>query len=169
MNWFTLSKTDTKPSDSQMSFILADETSFYQRFEQDLLEATKEVIIESPFVTIAKLRSLKPIFELLINKGVKVFVITRHPDEHDALMAEQSEVVIRFFERIGVQVLMCRDHHRKIAMIDRRIVWKGSLNILSHRNTREFMEREENEQKAGMLFKFLKYDRISEINNHLLY
>ena len=169
MNWFTPSKMDTKPSDSQMSFILADETTFYHRFEQDLLEATKEVIIESPFITVAKLRSLKPVFELLINKGVKVFVITRHPEEHDALMAEQSEAGIRFFEKLGVQVLMCRDHHRKIAMIDRRIIWKGSLNILSHRNTREFMEREENEQKAEVLFTFLKYDQISEINNHLLY
>lgn len=169
MNWFTPSKTDTKPSDSQMSFILADETSFYQRFERDLLEATKEVIIESPFITVTKLRSLKPTFELLINKGVKVFVITRHPDEHDSLMAEQSEAGIRFFERIGVQVLMCRDHHRKIAIVDRRIIWKGSLNILSHRNSREFMEREENMQKAEVLFAFLKYDKISEITNDLLY
>ena len=169
MSWLTPSKTDTKPSDSQMSFILTDEKSFYHRFEQDLLEATKEVIIESPFITIARLRSLKPVFELLINQGVKIFVITRHPEEHDTLMAEQSEAGIRFFEKLGVQVLMCRDHHRKIAMVDRRIIWKGSLNILSHRNTREFMEREKNKQKAEILFKFLKYDQISEINNHLLY
>jgi hypothetical protein len=169
MNWFTPSKTDTKPSDSQMSFILADETSFYHRFERDLLEATKEVVIESPFITVAKLRSLKAIFESLISRGVKVFVITRHPEEHDALMAEQSEAGIRFFEKIGVQVLMCHDHHRKIAMVDRRIIWKGSLNILSHRNTREFMEREENEQKAEILFKFLKYNQVSEITSHLLY
>lgn len=169
MNWFTPSKMDTKPSDSQMNFILADEKSFYHRFERDLREAKKEVIIESPFITITKLRSLKPIFESLINRGVKVFVITRHPEEHDALMAAQSEAGIRFFEKLGVQVLMCRDHHRKIAMVDRRIIWKGSLNILSHRNTREFMEREENTQKAEILFTFLKYDQISEINNHLLY
>ncbi len=169
MNWLIPSKMDTKPPDSQMSFILADEKSFYHRFEQDLLEASEEVIIESPFIIIAKLRSLKPVFESLINKGVKVFVITRHPNEHDELMAEQSEAGIRFFENLGVQVFMCKDHHRKIAMVDRRIIWKGSLNILSHRNTREFMEREENKQKAEILFKFLKYDQISEINNHLLY
>ena len=49
MNWFPTSKKDTKPSDSQMSFILADETSFYHRFERDLLEAKKEVIIENSF------------------------------------------------------------------------------------------------------------------------
>lgn len=169
MSWFHTSKTDSKPSDSQMSFILADEKSFYHSFERDLREAKKEVIIESPFITIAKLRSFKSIFESLINRGVKVFVITRHPEEHDELMAEQSEAGIRFFEGIGVQVLMCKSHHRKIAMIDREIIWKGSLNILSHRNSREFMEREENKQKAEVLFKFLKYDQISEINNHLLY
>lgn len=170
MKWLTKSRMDTQSTDFQTaSYILTDENSFYYRFEQDLNQAKQEVIIESPFMTVPKIRSLKSIFESLIKRDIKVFVITRHPEEHGALMAEQSEAGIRFFERIGVQVLMCKSHHRKIAMIDREIIWKGSLNILSHRNSREFMEREENKQKAGVLFKFLKYDQISEINNHLLY
>jgi len=54
-------------------------------------------------------------------------------------------------------------------MVDRRVVWKGSLNILSQGNSREFMEREENKEKAEALFKFLKYDRVSFIKKHLLY
>jgi len=151
------------------TYILADENSFYYRFERDLLEAKKEVIIESPFITIPKMRTLKPIFESLIKKNVAVFIITRHPEEHDPLMAEQSEAGIQFFESIGVHVLMNKTHHRKIAMIDRKIVWKGSLNILSHRNSREFMEREEDVQKAKALFQFLKYGQVGDIKNHLLY
>ena len=151
------------------TYILADENSFYYRFERDLLEAKNEVIIESPFITVPRVRSLKPIFESLVKRKVKVFIITRHPEEHDPLMAEQSEAGIRFFESLGIQVLMNKTHHRKIAMIDRKIVWKGSLNILSHRNSREFMEREEDVQKAKTLFQFLKYGQVSDIKNHLLY
>ena len=170
MNWLHTSTDDAlSPNFQATSYILSDEKNFYYNFERDLLEAKKEVIIESPFITISKVRSLKSIFELLIKRDTKVFVITRHPEEHSASMTEQSEAGIRFFESIGVQVLMCKSHHRKIAMIDREIIWKGSLNILSHRNSREFMEREENKQKAEVLFKFLKYDQISEINNHLVY
>jgi len=40
---------------------------------------SKEVIIESPFVSTKRMRNLRPIFEKLINRGVKVFVFTRDP------------------------------------------------------------------------------------------
>jgi hypothetical protein len=150
-------------------YILTDEKSFYYRFEKDLLEAKHEVIIESPFITVPKMKSLKPMFLSLIQRRVGVFIITRHPQEHDEVMADHSEAGISFLEENGIQVFMCANHHRKIAMIDRRIVWKGSLNILSHRSTHEFMERENDSMKAKTLFSFLKYDRIREINNHLLY
>ena len=158
-----------KNASQTATYILADENSFYYRFERDLLEAKNEVIIESPFITVPRVRSLKPIFESLVKRKVKVFIITRHPKEHNSLMAEQSEAGIRFFESLGIQVLMNKTHHRKIAMIDRKIVWKGSLNILSHRNSREFMEREEDAQKAKALFQFLKYAQVSDIKNHLLH
>jgi len=158
-----------KNTSQTVTYILTDENSFYYRFERDLREAKKEVIIESPFITIPKIRSLKPIFESLVKRKVEVFIITRHPEEHDPLMDERSEAGIQFFEGLGVQVLMNKTHHRKIAMIDRKIVWKGSLNILSHRNSREFMEREEEEQKVKALFSFLKYDQVNDINNNLLY
>lgn len=170
MNWLTKSPMNTKPLDSQTTtYILTDENSFYHRFAQDLLEAKHEVIIESPFITVPKMWSLKPMFERLVARGVTVIIITRHPEEHDSIMAEQSEVGIQYFEKLGIQVLLCKSHHRKLAMIDRTVIWKGSLNILSHRSSREFMEREENKQKAEGLFTFLKYDQISDIKKHLLY
>jgi len=156
---------------SQSSFhrtanvILSDENTFYYRFERDLAQAKHEVIIESPFITVPKLRALKSSFESLMKRKIAVFVITRHPEEHDSFMAEQAEAGIQYFEKIGVQVFMSRTHHRKLAMIDRRIVWKGSLNILSHKNSRELMEREDDEMKAKALFTFLKYDQIKDIQN----
>lgn len=150
-------------------YILADENTFYYQFSRDLYLAKQEVIIESPFITTKKLESLKSIFETLVSKSVKVFVITRDPSEHDYVMSNQSELAIHYFESLGVQVLLSKSHHRKIAMIDRKVIWKGSLNILSHRSSREFMEREEDIQKAKQLFSFLNYDKVSDINNHLLY
>ena len=154
-------------SDSRQTanVILSDENTFYYKFERDLAQAKHEVIIESPFITVPKLRALKSSFESLINRKIAVFVITRHPEEHELFMAEQSEAGIQYFERIGVQVLMSKTHHRKLAMIDRRIVWKGSLNILSHKNSRELMEREDDHKKAKALFTFLKYNQVKEFQN----
>lgn len=170
MSWFNKSKLDTPPSITQCtSYILTDENSFYHQFTQDLLKVKQEIIIESPYITIPRLRSLRRHFELLIQRGVAIFIITRAPKEHTKQMSEQSEAGIRYFEALGAQVLLCQAHHRKLAMIDRNIVWKGSLNILSQGNSREFMEREENKEKTEVLFKFLKYDQISCIKKRLIY
>jgi len=43
--------------------ILSDENTLYYKFERDLAQAKHEVIIESPFITVPKLRNLKQTFE----------------------------------------------------------------------------------------------------------
>ena len=165
MNW--LNRTQN-PSQVMTNSILADEKSFYHKFTQDLTEAKQEVIIESPFITVPRLATLKPVLERLIQKGVEVFIVTKYPNEHDELMSEQAEVGIRYFEALGGQVLLCKGHHRKLAIIDRNVVWKGSLNILSQTNSREVMEREENKEKAEIYFKFLKYDQVKFFRKSLI-
>ncbi len=141
MSWFQKPKLVQQSIPDAVS-ILHDEKTFYKQFTHDLLEARQEVIIESPFITYRRLELLKPVFEKLISRGVEVFVMTRHPHEHDIDMAEQAEAGIRYFEGLGVQVLLCDgNHHRKLAMIDREILWEGSLNILSQSHSREFMRR----------------------------
>lgn len=99
MNWFKKPKTNTQSSPEWTSSILTDEKSFYYRFSQDLLEAKQEVIIESPYVTISRLRSLKPVFELLIERGVTIFIFTKPPEEQNEVMSKQSEAGIRYFEQ----------------------------------------------------------------------
>ena len=55
MNQLDSSPKCIQSSDFQTSkYILTDEKSFYYRFEEDLFEAKREVIIESPFITIPK-------------------------------------------------------------------------------------------------------------------
>ena len=69
----------------------------------------------------------------------------------------QSEDAISSFERMGVQVLLCiGNHHRKLAILDRKILWEGSLNILSQTHSREIMRRIENQEFTMEMFNFLK-------------
>jgi phosphatidylserine/phosphatidylglycerophosphate/cardiolipin synthase-like enzyme len=149
------------PSPEVIASQLFDETTFYQKLIQDLRESTNEVIIESPFITIERTLTLLPVFKHLVEKSVQLFVITRNPSEHDVNMSDQAEQVIQTFESLGIQVILCPgNHHRKIAMIDRHIVWEGSLNILSNSSSREIMRRIESNTLALDTFKFLKYERI---------
>lgn len=152
---------DTQPQELFLSSLYSENT-FYNQFIADLQSATNEFIIESPFITIKRLNSLQSIFSQLKSKNVSIFIITRDPSEHDKKMAIQSELGIRWFENMGIQVLLeDGGHHRKLAMIDKRITYEGSLNILSQSQSREFMRRIENEVLTKELFQFLHYDRFS--------
>ena len=140
---------------------LYDEKTFYGQFIKDLLHCHAEVIIESPFITTSRMQVLYPIFEVLIRKGVKVYVVTRDPRDHTGVYKDQSELEIQRFERLGVQAFLCvGNHHRKLAILDRKILWEGSLNILSQIKSREIMRRFDSEQTALEMFTFLKFSRF---------
>jgi len=140
---------------------LYDEKTFYGVFLSDLKTCRHEVFIESPYITTKRAEMLTPLFRALLSKGVKIYVMTRDPKEHEEKMEYQSEDAISQFERMGVQVLLCiGNHHRKLAIIDRKILWEGSLNILSQTNSREIMRRINNEKLAIQMFDFLKLGRF---------
>lgn len=140
---------------------LYDETTFYKQFTQDLLRCTSEVVVESPFIARERAGKLYPVFEKLVARGVKVYVFTRDPKEHDEHMEVQSESEIQRYEALGVQVFLCTgNHHRKLAILDRKVLWEGSLNILSQAKSREIMRRIEDETIAVEMFNFLNLGRF---------
>jgi len=140
---------------------LYDEKSFYQAFLRDLEGSRNEVIIESPYITSKRAEMLIPVFDTLLSRGVKIYVMTRDPQEHEESMEYQSEEAISQFERMGVQVLLCvGNYHRKLAILDRKILWEGSLNILSQGYSREIMRRIENKQLSLEMFDFLKLQKF---------
>lgn len=140
---------------------LFDENTFYQKFTNDLLNSSKEVIIESPYITTERMKMLKPVFEELVSRGVKIYVLTRDPKEHNENLEVQSENEIHYFEVLGIQVLLCiGNHHRKLAILDRKILWEGSLNILSQIKSREIMRRIDNKKLTVEMFNFLRFEEF---------
>ena len=98
---------------------LYNEITFYSQFTLDLLNAREEVIIESPFITIKRLKMLKNVFAKLIERNDQIFIFTKDPLEQDKTMEKQSEAGISYFEELGAQVLLVKgSHHRKLAIID---------------------------------------------------
>lgn len=140
---------------------LFDEKTFYEVFVRDLLSCKDEVIIESPFITSERMKMMYPVFEKLIKRDVNVYVATRDPNEHSNGFDQQSEYEIKRFERLGVHVLLCiGNHHRKLAILDKRILWEGSLNILSQTQSREIMRRINSKKHAVEMFTFLKFASV---------
>lgn len=147
---------------SLLSSKLFDEETFYKAFIRDIRECKEEVIIESPYMTFKRVSTLLPVLPKLIEKGIKVYLITRDPKEHDSIMRAQSNSIISALQELGIEVFFCvGTHHRKLAIIDRKILWEGSLNNLSQSQSREIMRRIESKALALEMFNFLKLANIT--------
>jgi len=139
---------------------LHNEKTFYQSFINDLEVCQKEVIIESPFITTQRINILWPTLKRLYSRGVKIYIITRDPKEHNQEYEDQSETEIKAFESLGIQVFLSNgNHHRKLAIIDRRVLWEGSLNILSQTKSKEIMRRLDGGGFARDMFNFLNFKK----------
>jgi len=150
-----------KHSPELVSSKLYDNYTFYKQFIKDLKSSSHEVIVESPYITSTRMYSLSPLFRSLVNKKVKCYIITRDPNDHDISMKQQAENEIRKFQTIGVQVILTNEYsHRKLAIIDRKVLWEGSLNILSQTCSQEIMRRIESEKQAQNCFEFVKYGKF---------
>lgn len=139
---------------------LFDENTFYQAFMKDLKNCQSELLIECPFITQRRAQYFLPMLEKLKQRKVRVVLNTRDPHEHDdQYRRDEAYRAIAVLQQIGVHVLYTCGHHRKVAIIDRSIMYEGSLNILSQNNSAEIMRRVESAQLAWQMIGFLELDK----------
>lgn len=124
-----------------LSSKLYDNDNFYAVFTKDLNLARNYIIIESPFITTKRMHEILPILIKLRRRDITIVINTRNPDEHNAQYEAQALVAIDSLQRIGIKVLYTVKHHRKMAIIDGKLLWEGSLNILSQSDSCEIMRR----------------------------
>lgn len=140
---------------------LYDETTFYPAFLKDLQKCQSEVIIESPFVTNRRLAELFPALKKLKGRGVRVAIVTKDPREHEKDYCREDAIdALASLQRLGIQVIYANDHHRKVAILDRKVLYEGSLNILSQYDSREIMRRIESVAMSWQLVRFIGADRL---------
>jgi phosphatidylserine/phosphatidylglycerophosphate/cardiolipin synthase-like enzyme len=157
---FRLRKTqytsDAALSDSR----LYDQDTFYSAFINDLKKAKSQVIIESPFITTKRMIVLLPMFRALTKRGVQLVINTKPLDEHESEYQWQAEQAIVELQRLGAVVLFTGGHHRKLVVIDKSILYEGSLNILSQNDSCEIMRRVYSEQLANQMLAFLHLEKF---------
>lgn len=148
-----------KPVDLLASTLFNEET-FYQAFQKDLNKTTHEVVIESPFITNRRLALLLPLLQKLKDRRVRVIINTRDPKElDDKYHRSDAHKAVSKLQTSGIQVLYTAGHHRKIVIIDRQILYEGSLNVLSQNDSCEVMRRIESSSLAWEMARFIKIDK----------
>lgn len=142
---------------------LFDHNTFYQAFLADLQHAKRQVIIESPFVTGRRVSRLLPAIRRLRRRDVTVVINTKPIYEQDPELQIQVKDYLSRLDQMGVKILLTGGHHRKLAVIDRQIVWEGSLNILSQYDSCEIMRRIYSEQLANQTIEFLHIEKFTVV------
>lgn len=134
--------------------------NFYSAFFADILNAKKEIVIFSPFISEKQIDNFIHIFKLLKIKGIKIIIFTRPAVNQGGMPREDVENLIESIQKEDILVNTKRyNMHEKVSIIDNTVVWMGSLNILSHRDTSEIMYRLEGRRIADELLRNFYVDR----------
>ena len=143
----------TAPDSIDMIF---DKSNFSPVYINDLLAAKKEILIVSPFVTRKRTVQMMPHIEAALRNRASVTVVTRPVEDYRTKDTALLQGTLDLLQNAGVS-LICRPNiHQKFAVIDRGIVWYGSINLLSFGGAEESMMRLESPNIANELLKILE-------------
>lgn len=127
--------------DSRIQRLITTQDRFFPLLYQDLLQARRRIIIFSAFMTQERISTLSPQLQAALERGVQVFIVTKSLEERGRGDRGLYRTLEQTLKSWGVTIIHKRAMHEKLVIIDEDILWTGSLNPLSFRNTQEIMER----------------------------
>ncbi len=133
--------------------IIFDKSNFLPVYMNDIVNASREILIVSPFVT--RKRSLQMLQNLTVAIGnnVKVIGVTRPAKDFKDRDTVALQGTMEMLKGACVRIAYKSKIHQKFAVIDQRVVWYGSINLLSFGSAEESIMRLESSNIANELIK----------------
>lgn len=139
-----------------LSNIIFDQRSFLPVYKNDLINAAGEIIIASPYLSKKHAAENLKYLQSALSKNVNVTVVTRSFQELDGKNRAAIEKTIGSIKAVGINVVCEPKLFQKFAVIDKRIVWYGSINLLGFGKTEESIMRLESPYIASELLGYTK-------------
>jgi phosphatidylserine/phosphatidylglycerophosphate/cardiolipin synthase-like enzyme len=136
--------------------IIFDSASFLPVFTADLLAAKREIVIVSPSLTRKHVLIMTDVLEKCILTGVKVTVITRPTGDYKEREVGRVSGLLSFLGNKDIAVVEKSKVHQKFAIIDGRIAWYGSIDLLSFGDAQESIMRLDSATVAGELLSVMR-------------
>ena len=121
--------------------IVVTQKSFFRYLRADLANARSRVVMYSPFITESRLTQLEPQLRAAIERGVRVYIVTKPHCDRTQREIQQYQKLENALTDWGAIIVHKQRMHEKLIFIDDAILWEGSLNPLSFKDTEEHMER----------------------------
>lgn len=120
-------------------------------FATDLGDAATDILIVSPFLKMARIKAMLPVLGKAAASGVPVTVCTKPVEDYRAEQQTAVERSIALLTGSRVTVETQNDLQHRYTVIDRSIVWYGSIDYLSYSAKGAGVLRFENADIAGEL------------------
>ncbi len=140
--------------DQAPASIIFDKDNFLPVFSSDVRNAKREIVIVSPFVSQWRSNQMLPLLQEAINNKIKVIILTRPAESF-----KNKEEIKPVFEKLKeehISLIFQSGIHQKFAVIDHKISWYGSINLLSYGRSQESMMRIESGHIAGELLRSME-------------
>ncbi|MGD9825033.1 MAG: DEAD/DEAH box helicase family protein [Desulfobacter sp.] len=128
--------------------IIFNKDNFFPVYLQDIAMTSKRLLIVSPFVTKKRMLQMTEHFSVILKKQVEVSIITRPACDFKEDRRTSLEQIFKAVEESGVRLIFRSHIHQKFAIIDDKITWYGSINLLSFGYSEESIMRLESSSIA---------------------
>ena len=95
----------------------------------------------SPRLNTEKVKHIISVLSENQKMGVKVTIVTWHPDSYKYGRDEVRMNLLEMLRRAGVEIRLVEDNCEHFAVIDKEIVWYGSVNLLSKEDAEDNLMR----------------------------
>jgi len=136
--------------------IIFDKDNFLPVFNQDINTAKREIIIVSPFVRKMRTLHMKKHLKVAFDKKIRVLIVTRPKEDFKSKDYATIQRALDLLTDSGTSVVFKSNIHQKFAVMDQKIVWYGSINLLSYGSAQESIMRIESANIANELVKSIE-------------
>ena len=136
--------------------IIFDKDNFLPVFSHDIAGAKKEILIVSPFVRKRRALQMVQHLKIALDKKIRVIVVTRPIEDFKAKDRIALQRILDLLKGNEISVVFKSNIHQKFAIMDQKIVWYGSINLLSYGSAQESIMRIESPNIANELIKSIE-------------
>jgi len=110
-------------------------------YEQDLLEANEEIILSSPVISGKKVEELMKLLKEKQELGLRIVIITWKPDCYGYGDSEYWLELQERMRKVGFEMNLVEDYCEHYCIVDKEIVWYGSMNFLGKEDAEDNLMR----------------------------
>ncbi|MDR3344988.1 MAG: DEAD/DEAH box helicase family protein [Oscillospiraceae bacterium] len=122
-------------------------------FTRDIYDAKREIVFTAPKINRNQVESMLKILSSARINGVTIAIITSPAASYKPEQQELAAALIAYLRECGIHVQEKPRIHQNCAVIDRKIVWYGNMNLLGYNHAETSIMRFENPDVAAELLK----------------